>query len=248
MLLLRGDGDGRLCSASAGTPDRPSNDTLVESGLGGRLTKREVRCGSGGCGKFSMLTVLRNDLADAGSAGDDEISRVRSVGTTGDEAVLDGLGVGRPEGVTMRETVAVVGEAVAERRRIAGDGRPEASRRGPGVSGASGPGTFRVLLIGSGGSGIVGGAAGGRRGRWYDWDVIVAVGDIAGQDAFARRSTPHKANSVAPLGPFQCVKRCSIAYIDVAHRASYSKRSKVVNPSGLPLYMYWTTKQLHSSC
>lgn len=54
----------------------------------------------------------------------------------------------------------MVGDVVVD-LRIDGGVNPEDSRRRPGVSGDSMNEDFRVLLIGSGGNGIVGGAAGG---------------------------------------------------------------------------------------
>lgn len=74
--------------------------------------------------------------------------------------LLVGLGVGIAEGVTDRDATA--GAAVVERRTACGSGgKPEEPRREPGVSGESVEDDFRVLVMGSGGSGMVGGLTGG---------------------------------------------------------------------------------------
>lgn len=112
-----------------------------------------------------MLTVLRSVLEGVGMAEDEGESESR-VGTLVVDWALTvtGLIVGMDEGVMDRETTGIL-------RADKDDSRLDPA--GEGVSGSD----CRVLCIGRGGSGIVGGARGGGRCRW---DVMVTVGDMFG--------------------------------------------------------------------
>jgi hypothetical protein len=110
-----------------------------------------------------MLVVFRTAFAGVGIIDDDGdvdavdalfgAVAVLSVGTAGVECVFTGLGVGKPEFVTARDTGLTEGAAIEE---AAEPGRDRAS----GSSGISGKG-FLVFAIGSAGNGAVGGAVGG---------------------------------------------------------------------------------------
>lgn len=61
----------------------PSNERLVDRGLGGRLDMREARWG--GCGKASMLTVFLSVLCGVGRADAAAACVVAIVGTDGED-------------------------------------------------------------------------------------------------------------------------------------------------------------------
>ena len=124
-----------------------------------------------------MLVVLRTVFPGVGRAedgGEGECGYevvtfvVLRVGTAGVDRVFVGLGVGRPEVVTDRESGLLAGVGILEEAEPGRDSR---------VSGMSGRG-FLDFVIGSGGKGPVGGARGGREGRCGIVEVMVAVTDV----------------------------------------------------------------------
>lgn len=162
----------------------------MDSGLGGRLKRRDWRLG--GCGKASMLTVFRSVLPGVGMAdgGGDDGCVVFMLGTEDEEVILAGLGIGMAEvgtedgvfEVGKDEVVEVgiedvmgdvdnevgidddndvldrlAGEAVTERRTSGADGAGRAEERRRCGEGAGESADLRVLVMGSGGSGIDGG-------------------------------------------------------------------------------------------
>ena len=114
----------------------------------------------GGAGNAPILVVLRTVFPGAGSAGDSGVGEVEvvldtnavlRVGTAGVDWVFTGLGVGKPEVVTDRESGLLAGAAIEDDAEV---GRESAE------SGTSGNG-FLVFPIGSAGKGPDGGADGG---------------------------------------------------------------------------------------
>lgn len=154
----------------------------AESGLGGRLFWRTFG-GAGKALKLAVLVVLRKVLPGVGRADGGELelaeladelpgtlakAAVFRVGTAGVVLAFMSLGVGRPEEVT-----ALLG--VVE----PGAGMPDAAEPGREASlGVSGRG-LRVLVMGSAGSGPVGGGCGGREDVLCgSAEVMVAVADM----------------------------------------------------------------------
>lgn len=188
----------------------------MDSGLGGRLDTRGL-FDLGGRGKAPMLVVLRKVLAGVGKAeegvpggGDAEenvvvvadVSVVLRVGTAGVQRTFVGFGVGRPEGVTDRETAGRGGGGTAEP-----DDRGRASADASGAS----CNVFRVFTTGKAGKGPEGGAWGEVDGRRRPVDVMVADMD---RGALLLRccGTP----SARRRPPLQC--RCCASSLAELHR------------------------------
>lgn len=152
MAVILRDDNGEAPRSLAEGGALASGARLVESVPGGRLERRGAL---GGCGKASMLTVLRNVLPGVGMADDGDAPLAARVGIESVDFVFALFGEGMADSVT--ERVPTLGDAVAE-RRVAGEGRPEDSRCDSLLRGISIRGRSRVLPTGSGGNGMFGGA------------------------------------------------------------------------------------------
>jgi hypothetical protein len=135
-------------------------DVDADSGLGGRLLTLVLTFG--GAGNDPMLVVFRIVLPGVGSADPGgevavdvvfvfDIDVVLSVGMAGVEFVFTGLGVGKLEVVTDRDSGLFDGAAIEEAAEVGLES---------GASGISDRG-FLVLATGSAGKGALGGAVGG---------------------------------------------------------------------------------------
>lgn len=197
-------------------PLMSESEVEVDSGLGGRLDTRGL-LDLGGSGKAPMLVVLRKVLAGVGKAeegvpysGDAEedgvmladVSVVLRVGTAGVERIFAGFGVGRPEGVTDRETAARGGGGMAE---------PDEPGRASGDASDTSCSGFRVFATGSAGRGPEGGAWGEVGGRRRPVDVMVADMERGGS-LFRCCGAP----SARRRPPLQC--RCCASSLVMLHR------------------------------